>query len=48
MIGRRILVLAPHPDDEVVGAGIALLRAQAAGATSKTKNVIETFTGACP
>ena len=26
----------------------AAKRAQAAGATSKTKNVIETFTGACP
>lgn len=28
---RRILILAPHPDDEVVGCGIAALRARAAG-----------------
>jgi LmbE family N-acetylglucosaminyl deacetylase len=32
MIGRRILVLAPHPDDEVVGAAAAIGRALAAGA----------------
>jgi N-acetylglucosamine malate deacetylase 1 len=29
---RRILILAPHPDDEVVACGIAALRARAAGA----------------
>lgn len=29
---RRILILAPHPDDEVVTCGIAALRARAAGA----------------
>src|SRR5579862_308184 len=29
---RRILVLAPHPDDEVVACGVAALRARAAGA----------------
>ena len=28
----RILILAPHPDDEIVACGIAALRAQAAGA----------------
>jgi N-acetylglucosamine malate deacetylase 1 len=28
---RRILILAPHPDDEVVACGIATLRAGAAG-----------------
>jgi N-acetylglucosamine malate deacetylase 1 len=28
----RILVLAPHPDDEIVACGIAALRARAAGA----------------
>jgi LmbE family N-acetylglucosaminyl deacetylase len=33
MIGRRILVLAPHPDDEVVGAAAAIGRAVAAGAS---------------
>ncbi|CAK0749223.1 PIG-L family deacetylase [uncultured Gammaproteobacteria bacterium] len=32
MFGRRILILAPHPDDEVVGAGAAIARARAAGA----------------
>jgi LmbE family N-acetylglucosaminyl deacetylase len=31
--GRRILILAPHPDDEVVGFGAAIGRARAAGAT---------------
>ena len=31
MIGRRVLVLAPHPDDEVVGAAAAIGRAVAAG-----------------
>ena len=30
--GRRILVLAPHPDDEIVACGIAAMRARAAGA----------------
>jgi len=29
---RRILILAPHPDDEVVACGIAASRARAAGA----------------
>ena len=29
---RRILVLAPHPDDEIVACGIAAARARAAGA----------------
>jgi LmbE family N-acetylglucosaminyl deacetylase len=29
---RRILVRAPHPDDEIVACGIAALRARAAGA----------------
>src|SRR5207248_11709010 len=32
MDARRILVLAPHPDDEIVACGIAALRARAAGA----------------
>ena len=32
MFGKRILVLAPHPDDEVVGACAAVGRAQRAGA----------------
>ncbi|MEI6556795.1 MAG: PIG-L family deacetylase [Rhodospirillaceae bacterium] len=32
MIGRRILVLSPHPDDEVVGAATAIGRAGVAGA----------------
>src|SRR5579864_4879115 len=31
MTARRILVLAPHPDDEIVACGIAALRARAAG-----------------
>ena len=31
MLAARILVLAPHPDDEVVACGIAALRARAAG-----------------
>jgi LmbE family N-acetylglucosaminyl deacetylase len=30
--GRRILVVAPHPDDEVIGPGGTLLRAIASGA----------------
>ena len=29
---RRILVLAPHPDDEIVACGIAISRARAADA----------------
>jgi len=29
---RRILILAPHPDDEIVACGIAALRARKAGA----------------
>jgi LmbE family N-acetylglucosaminyl deacetylase len=32
MFGRRILILIPHPDDEVVGAALAIRRAQAQGA----------------
>jgi LmbE family N-acetylglucosaminyl deacetylase len=32
VIGRRILLLIPHPDDEVVGAALAIRRALAAGA----------------
>lgn len=32
MFGRRILVLIPHPDDEVVGCAAAILRARAQGA----------------
>jgi LmbE family N-acetylglucosaminyl deacetylase len=32
MESRRILILAPHPDDEIVACGIAALRARAAGA----------------
>jgi N-acetylglucosamine malate deacetylase 1 len=32
---RRILVLAPHPDDEVVGCAVALRRAMAEGATAR-------------
>ena len=30
--GRRILILAPHPDDEVVGFAAAIARARAGGA----------------
>ena len=32
MFGKRILVLSPHPDDEVVGASAAIGRARAQGA----------------
>jgi LmbE family N-acetylglucosaminyl deacetylase len=32
IIGRRILILAPHPDDEVVGCCAAILRARDRGA----------------
>jgi hypothetical protein len=32
LFGERILLLAPHPDDEVVGAAAAILRARARGA----------------
>ena len=32
IFGRRILILAPHPDDEVVGFAAAIGRARAAGA----------------
>lgn len=32
MFGRRILLLIPHPDDEVVGCAAAILRARAQGA----------------
>jgi LmbE family N-acetylglucosaminyl deacetylase len=32
---RRILVLAPHPDDEVVGCAVALRRAIAEGAAAR-------------
>ncbi len=35
MFGRNILVLAPHPDDEVVGAATAIRRASAGGASVK-------------
>jgi LmbE family N-acetylglucosaminyl deacetylase len=31
MFGQRILILAPHPDDEVVACGAAIGRAQAQG-----------------
>lgn len=31
MIGRRVLILVPHPDDEIVGCGTAIARARAAG-----------------
>ncbi|MBI4135754.1 PIG-L family deacetylase [Candidatus Uhrbacteria bacterium] len=34
--GKRILVLAPHPDDDVFGAGGVLIRSIAAGAKVKT------------
>lgn len=33
MFGKRILVLVPHPDDEIVGCAAAIGRAQAAGAS---------------
>jgi LmbE family N-acetylglucosaminyl deacetylase len=32
MFGRRILILVPHPDDEIVAAAAAIGRARAAGA----------------
>lgn len=32
MFGRRILILIPHPDDEAVGAALAIRRARAQGA----------------
>ncbi|MBI1274229.1 MAG: hypothetical protein GC131_09140 [Alphaproteobacteria bacterium] len=32
MFGKRILMLAPHPDDEVVACAAAIARARAAGA----------------
>lgn len=31
MFGRNILILAPHPDDEIVGCGYAIERARTAG-----------------
>jgi len=31
MIGRRVLILVPHPDDEIVGCAAAIVRARAAG-----------------
>jgi LmbE family N-acetylglucosaminyl deacetylase len=31
MFGKRILILVPHPDDEVVGAALAIRRALAGG-----------------
>jgi len=31
-LGRRVLLLVPHPDDEVVGCAVAIRRARAAGA----------------
>lgn len=33
MYGKRILVLVPHPDDEAVGAALAIRRAVAAGSS---------------
>ena len=33
MTARRVLILIPHPDDEVVGCAIAARRARAEGAT---------------
>lgn len=32
MFGQRVLILVPHPDDEVVGAAAAIARARAQGA----------------
>jgi LmbE family N-acetylglucosaminyl deacetylase len=32
MMGRRVLILSPHPDDEVVGFAAQILRARSAGA----------------
>src|ERR1043165_7251384 len=32
MFGKRILILVPHPDDEVVGCAAAIARARAQGA----------------
>ena len=32
MFGKRILIIIPHPDDEVVGCTAAIARAQAQGA----------------
>ena|SRR3989338_5321538 len=34
--GKRILVLAPHPDDDIFGAGGVLLKSARSGATVKT------------
>ena len=31
MIGRRVLILVPHPDDEIVGCAAAIARARADG-----------------
>lgn len=36
MIGRDILILVPHPDDEVVGCAAAIARARRAGARIST------------
>ncbi len=33
MFGKRILILVPHPDDEVVACAASIARARAAGAT---------------
>jgi N-acetylglucosamine malate deacetylase 1 len=32
LFGKRILLLVPHPDDEIVGAAAAIMRARARGA----------------
>jgi LmbE family N-acetylglucosaminyl deacetylase len=32
MFGKRILILIPHPDDEIVGCGAAIARARSQGA----------------
>ena len=32
MFGKRILILIPHPDDEVVGCAAAIARARSQGA----------------
>lgn len=44
MFGSRILILAPHPDDEIVACGAAIGRAQAMGA----KIFVLFLTHGCP